>query len=84
MYVTKALPSPQQGTAGGILITLIRLGGTIALGISTAVYSSADQTQSPQDDPIVPYQSAFYVSVGLASLSLLFVPFLRVGTRGNM
>lgn len=83
MYVMQALPSHQQGIAGGIFNMLIRLGSTIALGISTAVYSSVETKQTPQDDPITPYRMAFYVSVGLSSFSCLFVPFLRMGTQGN-
>lgn len=63
---------------------LIRLGSTIAIGISTAVYSSVQAAQSDDDDDEVkPYRMALFVSVGLACLSCLFVPFLRIGTQGN-
>ena len=83
MYVMQALPSHQQSLAGGIFNMLIRLGSTIAIGISTAVYSSVQQKQSAGDDPITPYRMAIFVSVGLAAVSCMFVPFLRIGTQGN-
>lgn len=62
---------------------LIRLGSTVAIGISTAVYSSVGEAQADGGDPVVPYRMAFFVSVGLAGLSCLFLPFMRIGTQGN-
>ena len=53
MYVMQALPSHQQSLAGGIFNMLIRLGSTIAIGISTAVYSSVEKTQGENGDIIV-------------------------------
>ncbi|KAF7560616.1 hypothetical protein G7046_g3524 [Stylonectria norvegica] len=83
MYVMQALPIHQQSLAGGIFNMLIRLGSTISIGISTAVFSSVKATQAEGADPMVPYQMAFFVSVGMAGVSCLFVPFLRIGTQGN-
>jgi hypothetical protein len=83
MYVMQALPSHQQALAGGIFNTLIRLGTTVALGISTAVYTSADLSDPGIADPTLKFQRAFQVSVGLAGASILFVPLLRLGTQGN-
>lgn len=62
---------------------LIRLGSTVAIGISTAVYSSVGEAQANGSDPVVPYRMAFFVSVGLAGLSCLLLPFMRIGTQGN-
>ncbi|KAF4974190.1 hypothetical protein FZEAL_8868 [Fusarium zealandicum] len=83
MYVMQALPVQQQSLAGGIFNMLIRLGSTIAIGVSTAVYSSVQEAQAEGADPVVPYRMAFFVSVGLASLSCFFLPFMRIGTQGN-
>ncbi|QYT00307.1 MFS domain-containing protein [Trichoderma simmonsii] len=83
MYVMQSLPSHQQSLAGGIFNMFIRLGTTIIFGMSTAVYSSVKNTVEGQDDAFKPYRSAFYVSLGFASLACLFVPFLRIGTQGN-
>lgn len=78
-----ALPSHQQSLAGGIFNMLIRLGTTIAIGISTAVFSSVEQTRAAEHNIIIPYKRAFDVGIGLAGLGCLFVPFLRLGTQGN-
>jgi hypothetical protein len=83
MYVMQSLPSHQQSLAGGIFNTLIRLGSTVALGISTAVYGSAPATSQGLDDHMLRFQRAFQVSVGLAAASIIFLPFLRLGTQGN-
>ncbi|KAF7546976.1 hypothetical protein G7Z17_g8038 [Cylindrodendrum hubeiense] len=84
MYVMQALPAHQQSLAGGIFNMLIRLGTTIGLGISTAVYSSVKKAQSEDGDIDEPFRMVYFVSVGLAALSCLFVPFLRIGTQGNV
>ncbi|KAH7328302.1 major facilitator superfamily domain-containing protein [Stachybotrys elegans] len=83
MYVMTSLPSHQQSLAGGIFNMLVRLSTTIGIGISTAVYSSIQATQGAQGDEFTAYRGAFYVSVGIASLACLFLPFLRLGTQGN-
>ncbi|KAI5463380.1 major facilitator superfamily domain-containing protein [Mariannaea sp. PMI_226] len=83
MYVMQALPTHQQSLAGGIFNMLIRLGSTISLGISTAVYSSVKEAQGRDGDENTPFRMAYFVSVGLAALGFLFVPFLRIGTQGN-
>ncbi|KAJ4269975.1 hypothetical protein NW762_001647 [Fusarium torreyae] len=83
MYVMESLPLQQQSLAGGIFNMLIRLGSTVAIGISTAVYSSVEEAQAGDADLSDPYRMAFFVSVGLASLGCIFLPFLRIGTQGN-
>ncbi|KAH7160761.1 major facilitator superfamily domain-containing protein [Dactylonectria macrodidyma] len=83
MYVMQALPPHQQSLAGGIFNMLIRLSSTIGLGISTAVYSSVEKSQSEGGDVNQPFRMVYFVSVGLAALGCLFVPFLRLGTQGN-
>lgn len=83
MYVMQALPAHQQSLAGGIFNMLIRLSTTIALGISTAVYSSVEEAQGADGNVNTPFRMAYFVSVGLASLGCLFVVFLRMGTQGN-
>ena len=83
MYVMQSLPSHQQGLAGGIFNMAIRLGSTLALGVSTEVYESVRQAQSPGGDPMIPFQRAFNVSIGISGLALFLIPFLRIGTQGN-
>ncbi|KAL2133539.1 hypothetical protein VTI74DRAFT_2192 [Chaetomium olivicolor] len=83
MYVMQSLPSHQQALAGGIFNTLFRLGAAIALGVSTAVFTSVAGTPEAVADPMLPYCRAFQVSVGLSAGSFLFLPFVRLGTQGH-
>ncbi|KAH8884833.1 hypothetical protein GQ53DRAFT_661204 [Thozetella sp. PMI_491] len=83
MYVMQSLPSHQQALAGGIFNTLFRLGSAIALGISTAVFSSVAATDAGRADPMLPYTRAFQVSIGLSCSALLFLPFIKLGTQGH-
>jgi len=83
MYVMQSLPSHQQALAGGISNTIFRLGMAVALGISTAVFTSARGTPAALADPMVPYAKAFQVSIGLSAASFLFLPFVRLGTQGH-
>ncbi|KAK3687372.1 major facilitator superfamily-domain-containing protein [Podospora appendiculata] len=83
MYVMQALPSHQQALAGGIFNTLFRLGSAIALGSSTAIFSSSIGTTEALEDPMVPYKKAFQLSIGLCAASFLFLPFIRLGTQGQ-
>ena len=83
MYVMQSLPSHQQALAGGIFNTLFRLGSAIALGLSTAVYSSVAATEAGAADPLLPFTRAFQVNVGLSAGGVLFLPFVRLGTQGH-
>ncbi|KLU82089.1 hypothetical protein MAPG_01166 [Magnaporthiopsis poae ATCC 64411] len=83
MYVMQSLPSHQQGLAGGIFNTMIRLCTTVALGISTAVFGSVGRSPEGIANPMLQYTRAFQVSIAMAAVGMLFVPFIRVGTQGN-
>lgn len=83
MYVMQSLPPKQQGLASGIMNTLVRLASTLSMGIATAVYSSVELSAQGQAQPMLKFTRTFQVSVALAGVGLLCVPFLRVGTQGN-
>lgn len=83
MYVMQSLPPKQQGLASGIMNTLVRLASTIAMGLATAVYSSVELSPQGQADQMLKFTRTFQVSVAMAGFSVLFVPFLRVGTQGH-
>jgi len=83
MYVMQSLPSHQQALAGGIFNTIYRLGAAIALGISTAVFTTAQGTVKALEDPMIPYAKTFQVGIGLSAASFLFLPFVRLGTQGH-
>ncbi|KAJ4389897.1 hypothetical protein N0V93_007369 [Gnomoniopsis smithogilvyi] len=83
MYVMQSLPPKHQGLASGIMNTLVRLSSTLAMGISTAVYSSIDLSAKGQAEPMLKFTRTFQVSIALAACSVLFSPFIRVGTQGH-
>lgn len=83
MYVMQSLPREHQGLASGIMNTLVRLSSTLAMGISTAVYSSIDLSAQGQAEPMLKFTRTFQVSIALAACSVLFAPFIRVGTQGH-
>ncbi|KAI1409576.1 MFS general substrate transporter [Hypoxylon sp. FL1857] len=83
MYVMQSLPKHQQSLAGGIFNVVIRLSNAAVMGISTAVFSSVELTPEGTADPMLKFTRTFQVSVALAAASVLFAPFIRLGTQGN-
>lgn len=83
MYVMQSLPHEAQGLASGIMNTLIRLASTLSMGIATAVYATYEARPSDETDPMLKFTRTFQVSVALAGLSVLLVPFIRIGTQGG-
>lgn len=85
MYVISSMPSSQQSVAGSIFQTVTRLCMTLGLGISTAVFDSVQSkpTLAKYWDPAAqPYSAVFWFAFACSALSLLLVPFLRIGTQG--
>lgn len=78
-----SLPSHQQSLAGSIFYVVIRLSSTAVMGITTAVFSSVELTPAGMADPMLKYTRTFQTCVGLAGASLLFAPFIKLGTQGN-
>ncbi|KAF3007055.1 hypothetical protein E8E14_003030 [Neopestalotiopsis sp. 37M] len=83
MYVMSSLPPHQQSLAGGIFNVVIRLSSTAVMGITTAVFSSVELTPAGMADPMLKYTRTFQACVALAGASVLFAPFIRLGTQGN-
>lgn len=83
MYVMQALPREAQGLASGIMNTLIRLASTLSMGIATAVYATYEARPSEETDPMLKFTRTFQVSVAMAALSVIIVPFIRIGTQGH-
>lgn len=83
MYVMQTLPREAQGLASGIMNTLIRLASTLSMGIATAVYATYEVRPTDTTDPMLKFTRTFQVSLALAALSVLIVPFIRIGTQGH-
>jgi MFS family permease len=86
MYVISSLPKSQQSIASGIFQTLVRLGLTIGMAITTAIFDSvskAPDTGFHAGDPIKPYSAVFWFALAASAICLPMIPFLKVGTQGN-
>ncbi|KAF2669076.1 aminotriazole resistance protein [Microthyrium microscopicum] len=86
MYVMSSMPKAQQSIASGLFQTLCRLGLTVGMGISTAIYDSS--VKSPRagfhaGDPIQPYSHVFWFATAAAAITLPLIPILKVKTQGN-
>lgn len=85
MYILSALPTEQQGVAGGICQTMARLGGAVSFAITTAIFNAVPVPTRGYfaNDESVKYSAAFWYGCGMCFLTVCMVPFLRVGTQGN-
>ncbi|MCJ1226757.1 hypothetical protein MMC12_003410 [Toensbergia leucococca] len=82
MYVMSSLPRHQQSSAGGVFNTVVKLCVTIGLGIATAVFNSVSSNSSGAEYSLKPYRSVFWFSCASAGVSVLLVPFLKIGKQG--
>ncbi len=83
MYVMSSLPPNQQSLAGGIFNTITKICSAIGLGISASIYNAESTGKSALQTTIKPYQSLFWFCVAASGVSLVFVPFLTIGTQGQ-
>lgn len=83
MYVMSSLPPSQQSIAGGIFNTVNKLCNNLGLGIATSVESSIANRMTASTPAIQPYLSVYWFAAAAAGLSLVMVPFLKLGTQGN-
>lgn len=79
----QSLPPHQQSLAGGIANVVTRLGSSVAMGITTAVYSSVQLSPENTADPMLRYNRTFLTCVAFCGVGAIFVPFMRLGTQGN-
>lgn len=76
------MPS-QASLAAGVLQTGMRLSIPVGLAITFAVYGSVAQTPRGLQDHTWPFNRAFLCSVIFAVVSLMFVPFMKIGKQGK-
>jgi len=82
MYVMSNLPPEQQSIAGGLFNTVTKLSTSIGLGISTAAYSALNNGSTDISKELRPYRATWWVALGMAGLSLVFLPFLTIKRPG--
>lgn len=79
----QSLPPHQQSLAGGIVNVVVRLGSSVAMGITTAVYTSVQLSPENTTDPMLRYKWTFITCVAFCGAGAIFIPFLKLGTQGN-
>ncbi|KAF4632717.1 hypothetical protein G7Y89_g5403 [Cudoniella acicularis] len=83
MYVMSSLPPHQQSLAGGIFNTVTKICTAVGLGISASIYNAESTGTAALQTGIRPYKMVFWFCVACAGCSILFVPWLRIGTQGH-
>jgi MFS family permease len=83
VYVLSHLPTEQQSSGSGILITTSRFSSTIGLGIQTSTFTSLGGRSSGLASRLYrSYQSGFWVSLSTSALALFLLPFVTLGRQG--
>lgn len=73
----------QASLAAGVIQTAYRLSVSIGLGVTYAVYTSAQQTLRGIQDPTLPYVRAYLCGIGFAAVGLIFIPFMQLDMQGD-
>lgn len=79
----QSLPPEKQSLAGGIANVVTRLGSSVAMGITTAVYNSVQLSPENAADPMLRYNRTFLACVAFCGIGAVFIPFMRLGTQGG-
>ncbi|OCK85281.1 MFS general substrate transporter [Lepidopterella palustris CBS 459.81] len=87
MYVLSALPPTRQSIAGSLFQTVTKLCVAVGYGIATAIFNGVAKNPAKSGyyngDPFEPYAATFWFSTAVASVGVLLVPWLRIGTQGH-
>jgi hypothetical protein len=74
--------------AGGIIQAQTKLMVTIGLGASTAIFEAVSEKQPPtsgyfaNDPATYPYAATFWFCAACATIGVVLVPWLTIGTQG--
>lgn len=82
LYINKHMRT-ESSLAAGVLQTAMRLSISLGLAITSAVYMSTGRKLRLQTDVNIPFERAYLCSIIFAGVGILFVPFMRLNTRGK-
>ncbi|KAI0179246.1 MFS general substrate transporter [Hypoxylon sp. FL1284] len=82
LYILSSLPLKHHSTGASLLQTASRLAVPLGMGITTSIWSSYDGIKVGTY-PELAYTNTFMATTAFAGLSLLLVPFIRIGRQGN-
>ncbi|KAI0855928.1 major facilitator superfamily domain-containing protein [Xylaria cubensis] len=83
LHVLSSLPPEHHSIGASLLQTTSRLGVPLGLAVTTSIWSSFDG-KADWSQPELAYTHTFIATTAFASLSLLLVPFIRIGKQGNL
>ncbi|KAF4985323.1 hypothetical protein FDECE_16643 [Fusarium decemcellulare] len=75
IFLTTNMPSHRQGLAGALINSVLFLGISFFLGIADIAVGQTTHLGLRKS-----YKVAFWLSFGVASIPLLFLPFLKIGS----
>lgn len=73
----------QSSLAAGVLQTAMRISITIGLAITAGVYGTVAQTSGGKADVNQPFERAYLCSIIFAAISLVIIPFMKIGRQGK-
>lgn len=80
VFITTAMPSRLQSTAGGVINSLLYLGMAFWLGVGELAVSSTILTRGEEAVPLrEQYRIGFWTGVGLAAVAMVLVSTIRLG-----
>ncbi|KAI0554414.1 major facilitator superfamily domain-containing protein [Xylaria curta] len=83
LHVLSSLPPEHHSIGASLLQTTSRLGVPLGLAVTTSIWSSFNG-KADWSQPELAYTHTFIATTGFASLSLLLVPFIRIGKQGSL
>ncbi|KAI1159249.1 major facilitator superfamily domain-containing protein [Nemania serpens] len=83
LHILSLLPPEQHSIGASLLQTTSRLGVPLGLAVTTSIWSSYDG-KADWSQPELAYTHTFIATTAFASLSLLLVPFIRIGRQGRV
>ncbi|KAI4862061.1 MFS general substrate transporter [Hypoxylon rubiginosum] len=81
LYILSSLPLKHHSTGASLLQTASRLAVPLGMGITTAIWSSYNG-KGLEAYPELAYTNTFMATTAFAGISLLLVPFIRIGRQG--
>ncbi|KAH7158973.1 major facilitator superfamily-domain-containing protein [Fusarium sp. MPI-SDFR-AT-0072] len=75
IFLTTNMPSHRQGLAGALINSVLFLGISFFLGIADIAVAETANLGLRKS-----YKVAFWLAFGVASIPLLFIPFIRIGS----
>ncbi|GAP83092.1 putative mfs multidrug protein [Rosellinia necatrix] len=83
LHILSSLPPEHHSIGASLLQTTSRLGVPLGLAVTTSIWSSYDG-KADWSQPELAYTHTFIATTAFASISLLAVPFIRIGRQGQV